>query len=196
MYGELPRPRPRPNNGSGSSPRVRGTLLHFLGILAPDRFIPACTGNSLPAIRPRRRCSVHPRVYGELGCGCGAKLLKYGSSPRVRGTRPHANGKTDAARFIPACTGNSVAARAAAFARSVHPRVYGELGITSHTEKRIRGSSPRVRGTRPDDHVPRCGPRFIPACTGNSPPTRPLTRRQPVHPRVYGELEDEAELED
>ena len=51
-----------------------------------------------------------------------------------------------------------------------------------------RGSSPRVRGTRAPPHAVERGPRFIPACAGNSGRCSRPTSRPAVHPRVCGEL--------
>ena len=50
---------------SGSSPRVRGTgrRAHSLGF--PQRFIPACAGNSVGFTIWLKLMSVHPRVCGE-----------------------------------------------------------------------------------------------------------------------------------
>ena len=94
---------------------------------------------------------------------------------------------------------------------AVHPRVCGELAGIGFFVLALDGSSPRVRGTR--RHDPRGGlpgPRFIPACAGNSrrsaarqsciagssPRVRGTRRARregrpghAVHPRVCGELE-------
>ncbi len=52
---------------------------------------------------------------------------------------------------------------------------------------RLRGSSPRVRGTG-SNPTARAGTRwFIPACAGNGPPSRKLAGFRTVHPRVCGE---------
>ena len=155
-----------------------------------QRFIPACAGNSTPqtlltsrfAVHPRvcgelashaqglgLPTPVHPRVCGELDVGLDAKEARSGSSPRVRGTRP--------------------SSRTRCGTRSVHPRVCGELGAGG---RRLAGR-PRF--------IPACAGnsfaggsrfdvegRFIPACAGNSPRSRMMVKRQPVHPRVCGEL--------
>ena len=72
----------------GSSPHARGTPSR--GQLGPRclRFIPACAGNACPAPLARCRCTVHPRMRGERGCGV-----------------PDIDGVT---RFIPACAGNAL----------------------------------------------------------------------------------------
>jgi len=49
------------------------------------------------------------------------------------------------------------------------------------------GSSPRVRGTRQGHDARVCLGRFIPACAGNTHPTKTRQPSAPVHPRVCGE---------
>ena len=91
----------------GSSPRVRGT----------------------PGVRCGVRAAslVHPRVCGELLGHPRFPARQDGSSPRVRGTRVRVHGIANLGRFIPACAGNSRADHAWPQARTVHPRVCGEL---------------------------------------------------------------------
>ena len=132
----------------GSSPRVRGTLRPRRSSMMAGRFIPACAGNSSPVQRSQTPTAVHPRVCGELPCRTRSRIVAGGSSPRVRGTRCRRAAARRAARFIPACAGNSLALA---------------LWPDGH-----RGSSPRVRGTRPSDVVGGRAGRFIPACAGNS----------------------------
>ena len=118
---------------AGSSPRVRGTLHHHAHRVQPERFIPACAGNSF-----------NPIV---------AQVHFHGSSPRVRGTRDARAESRCVSRFIPACAGNSRRRPCASRRSSVHPRVCGELNGYVAQIIRRSGSSPRVRGTpRPRRH--------------------------------------------
>ena len=57
-------------------------------------------------------------------------LMKFGSSPRERGTRMDIEGTEAGARFIPAWAGNAVAAGGRAVSLAVHPRVGGERCVT------------------------------------------------------------------
>ena len=119
---------------------------------------------------------------------CAMRSASSGSSPRVRGTRSARPGCTDDLRFIPACAGNSLASATLSTARTVHPRVCGELISLRYSTKLKRGSSPRVRGTR---DIYNCKPalvRFIPACAGNSSRLSGIHHPRAVHPRVCGEL--------
>ena len=131
----------------GSSPRVRGTeppgrMLHCL-----RRFIPACAGNRPRATPHATSMTVHPRVCGEQASAIVQTVLRYGSSPRVRGTEPSSRHILFRHRFIPACAGNSFGYQCWQLQNAVHPRVCGEQGQRSNLLSFQTGSSPRVRGT-------------------------------------------------
>ncbi len=173
---------------SGSSPRTRGTQQMEELRRSAARFIPAYTGNSHGRrIRGGRR-PVHPRVHGELGPRHSMVQAPFGSSPRTRGTLADVIGPLQLGRFIPAYTGNSPTGSASHAARSVHPRVHGELQVVGEMEDDLIGSSPRTRGTLDKTRLRGRGIRFIPAYTGNSPSGRRARPTGPVHPRVHGEL--------
>ncbi len=115
------------------------------------------------------------------------EMLPVGSSPHARGTHHRTSG-------IP-------------LNQTVHPRMRGEHclpcvrsvrcggsspharghGGPGHENWKPDGSSPHARGTqrRPRQRVP--GPRFIPACAGNTPEPSPRALLSPVHPRMRGE---------
>ena len=172
---------------SGSSPRVRGTVAHSRPRRPLHRFIPACAGNRPVRSLPLPGLSVHPRVCGEQCGGTGDCRRRTGSSPRVRGTDSPALLDWSVDRFIPACAGNSRAARSGSGRQPVHPRVCGEQTDLRSGRSLITGSSPRVRGTDSPALLDWSVDRFIPACAGNR--FQPLIRRSilPVHPRVCGE---------
>ena len=131
-------------------PRVCGELRRRTQSQADRRrFIPACAGNSPPAAPFHRARPVHPRVCGELQPGGMLPFDEFGSSPRVRGTQMGRRTRRPAARFIPACAGNSTVAHATPTIVAVHPRVCGELTSEFWRQRNRHGSSPRVRGTRP-----------------------------------------------
>ena len=195
--------------GGGSSPRVRGTHRIRDQRHQPQRFIPACAGNtnlnvaetrqqygSSPRVRGTRGCwgtrsqppSVHPRVCGEHANLAHASSSSAGSSPRVRGTRSDALPDGAVERFIPACAGNtSAVARASTPSNGSSPRVRGTPSIVTLSGP-PRTVHPRVCGEhrrRAQHQPPRH--RFIPACAGNTHCHMPPCRTRPVHPRVCGE---------
>ena len=73
-----------------------------------------------------------------------------------------------AARFIPACAGNSVTPMPLAKSMAVHPRLRGELAVVLVCVPEKYGSSPLARGTHSFEVGSKSGIRFIPACAGNS----------------------------
>ena len=171
----------------GSSPRVRGTLALATRLALTQRFIPARAGNTSGQVSEPCMSAVHPRACGEHASTLAGISPSVGSSPRVRGT-PDGSSLTDCrTRFIPARAGNTMTARTRSCRSTVHPRACGEhLHAIAHDVRAI-GSSPRVRGTRPDHgrHVrPR---RFIPARAGNTPPRCGEAGANAVHPRACGE---------
>ncbi len=125
---------------------------------------------------------------------CGERIVHRldnhpvaGSSPRVRGTRLHADAQPAQGRFIPACAGNAQARPRRNRLISLHPRVCGERRTPLPFGRGSRGSSPRVRGTHHMALPRRPTDRFIPACAGNAPGQSSKTSSDPVHPRVCGE---------
>ena len=171
----------------GSSPRVRGTgtPLHLRRHLI--RFIPACAGNRPWYYGVSREYAVHPRVCGEQLSTSREPSIPNGSSPRVRGTGPHAVLDRRSPRFIPACAGNSDPPDGWRKTTPVHPRVCGEQLSQTCQPTADYGSSPRVRGTDSRYSMARLPRRFIPACAGNSCASLQRRRIPPVHPRVCGE---------
>ena len=195
---------------AGSSPRVRGTRRNGKTYLMAGRFIPACAGNTDTASFAATANAVHPRVCGEHRSARRREGVDGGSSPRVRGTQRPIQDALRRQRFIPACAGNTAPPAPAASPKSVHPRVCGEHIGQSAESRRVRGSSPRVRGTRLggaaaaaagagagssprvrgtlSDGIKRIYQgRFIPACAGNTLALPASPRTFPVHPRVCGE---------
>ena len=156
----------------GSSPRVRGTPQNHRDHDGFDRFIPARAGNTIAGTSEVTVVGVHPRACGEHTLRIIAIRAGAGSSPRVRGTRHHSDGRRACRRFIPARAGNTQVARLQHRLSAVHPRAW--------------------RGTH--HHHPRRGQqcRFIPARAGNTKRTRLSAIPSPVHPRACGEHLEQA----
>ena len=105
----------------------------------------------------------------------------------MRGTALISARYSNPRRFIPAYAGNSFASRRDCYAVSVHPRVCGEQSRAIGQNYRMKGSSPRMRGT----DLLQCSLhpqiRFIPAYAGNSWRCIQFAKSSSVHPRVCGE---------
>ncbi len=151
----------------GSAPRVRGTAK------AQTRY--------------RVTVTVQPRVCGEQASVWGIRQFQFGSAPRVRGTVTPVNERIAAARFSPACAGNSTNQPRKTVMKTVQPRVCGEQCPSPALREAVIGSAPRVRGTV-DRQMPRLvGCRFSPACARNSGSHAETGCRAAVQPRVCGE---------
>ena len=173
--------------GLGSSPRMRGThgqhfnQFHVLGI------IPAYAGNTRSALAWHTSMRDHPRVCGEHLFEDRKRILERGSSPRMRGTlkRVHACGGLRG--IIPAYAGNTVLTTRNTRSRRDHPRVCGEHSTDEIEKAASMGSSPRMRGTLPQRHLPHGGIGIITAYAGNTPTTTSAAWWYWDHPRVCGE---------
>ncbi len=132
---------------AGSSPRLRGTLPNRSGLPAPVRFIPAPAGNACARSPGRAPPTVHPRACGERAAEPVGRVLRAGSSPRLRGTRGQNAVQAMLGRFIPAPAGNATSSISSIGPGPVHPRACGERGMTMIVEQPPPGSSPRLRGT-------------------------------------------------
>ena len=153
------------------------------------RLIPAHAGNAQSQRQRRPIEAAHPRACGERIRSLNGAAARYGSSPRMRGTRcrleqrshspsahPRACGERGSMplrvpeiRLIPAHAGNANASRARLTTSSAHPRACGER-VESDVPVFLRpGSSPRMRGTRDKRGDLILKVRLIPAHAGNAP---------------------------
>ncbi len=172
---------------AGSSPRLRGTDRQRKHIRGKRRFIPAPAGNGESGCGGSSSRPVHPRACGERKHPACARVKRYGSSPRLRGTEDNEGEIKEFARFIPAPAGNGYPGGADGLPCPVHPRACGERNDGVAAPEVVAGSSPRLRGTDSGHSMTARACRFIPAPAGNG-------RRMPrswtacsVHPRACGE---------
>ena len=116
-----------------------------------------------------------------------ASRPETGSSPRVRGTGCLSGDGRPGVRFIPARAGNSSSVNERPSTAPVHPRACGEQQYRRCGLEYGTGSSPRVRGTGPQNRIHYPRRRFIPARAGNSRGDHRRHGRAAVHPRACGE---------
>ena len=173
----------------GSSPRVRGTLGRHSRVRDVRGIIPACAGNTGSHSLARARTWDHPRACGEHFFQFIFVTSPTGSSPRVRGTLADAPGIGADDGIIPACAGNTLYLRQFAESRLDHPRVCGEHFYSIAVGTKVKGSSPRVRGTPVNVGTVADIVGIIPACAGNTREGPSLQVPRWDHPRVCGEHE-------
>ncbi len=147
---------------------MRGTpaILHVC--LQGGRITPAHAGNTAHVGGGNTADRDHPRACGEHPPHPGAMRWRRGSPPRMRGTLGSAACWPFAFWITPAHAGNTMLFLAALMRTKDHPRACGEhfpRWICAHT---LRGSPPRMRGTRRQAIDWLVDGRITPAHAGNT----------------------------
>ena len=173
----------------GSSPRIRGTLIHFRLATHGAGIIPAYAGNTYDGVGYSRPDRDHPRVCGEHRKRRNVMPDATGSSPRMRGTQYLVHFVLHLLGIIPAYAGNTNPFTSYSITDEDHPRVCGEHPIPHIPRDVTQGSSPRMRGTPLYSTPIGWNDGIIPAYAGNTSldMVRILVCRD--HPRVCGEHE-------
>ena len=166
---------------------MRGTPFPHLRFVVPVGIIPAHAGNTSAHCRMRISGRDHPRACGEHVSARRRPRRRRGSSPRMRGTLGLAPVLPSILGIIPAHAGNTRRPIVRPTWCRDHPRACGEHSVMAALTSRLRGSSPRMRGTRYERvrFVAELG--IIPAHAGNtnSQNATDISRRD--HPRACGE---------
>ena len=141
---------------SGLSPRVRGSQAAGQRPRPGAGSIPAGAGEPWTASPARRLAWVYPR-----GCGGATPLRtrvmrREGLSPRVRGSPARNGGRAAGPGSIPAGAGEPLPACRKPLLRGVYPRGCGGATMICWKRYRIKGLSPRVRGS-PGLSAAECG---------------------------------------
>ena len=148
--------------------------------------IPAGAGLTGISKLPMWQIRDHPRGCGAHRVAKSGMAVLTGSSPRVRGSRELVAYFLYGSGIIPAGAGLTwTAIRGAACAKD-HPRGCGAHSSPIGCTILFMGSSPRVRGSRPDDAAAHDEFRIIPAGAGLTLLSQPPCRRLWDHPRGCG----------
>ena len=172
---------------TGSSPRMRGTPPRVVTVGSREGIIPAYAGNTVGCA-----CCVeiqldHPRVCGEHTVARIERIVKPGSSPRMRGTHFHGVNAFLRGGIIPAYAGNTWPQTTMFRRDGDHPRVCGEHMAANHHVSSRWGSSPRMRGTLSKSSGIISLQGIIPAYAGNTSTNSHHPCDAWDHPRVCGE---------
>ena len=124
--GERSGDRNRKTRYVGSSPRLWGTVIHWLSYAFRNRFIPTPVGNGFALAYSAYTQTVHPHACGERHCVQLSAGYACGSSPRLWGTAVAALVALAAGRFIPTPVGNGIFDKFRCSPLSVHPHACGE----------------------------------------------------------------------
>ena len=170
----------------GSSPLVRGQQMVTVNQQYKPRIIPARAG-------PTNFNSVHYYSFPDHPRSCGANVLSLsflsvssGSSPLVRGQLIAFHVLVRNARIIPARAGPTHTDYYKAHSIADHPRSCGANKARPILGETVSGSSPLVRGQRPERRIPRCRQRIIPARAGPTLRVIDVCGSTPDHPRSCG----------
>ncbi len=170
----------------GSSPRMRGKPAQRVLRRQTTRIIPAHAGQTFA--RRRAACSGtdHPRACGANALFIERKVLRTGSSPRMRGKRGVIVIVHVAERIIPAHAGQTKSLAALAALAADHPRACGANAVSTAAFMWPCGSSPRMRGKRLAKRNVHGIVRIIPAHAGQTGITRSKALGTADHPRTCG----------
>ena len=105
----------------------------------------------------------------------------------MRGTQGSGRDRTVAHGIIPAYAGNTSSCTSCCSRCGDHPRVCGEHSYGDWVSRRVKGSSPRMRGTHRSRQEHSRQPGIIPAYAGNTFCNHDQPRVVSDHPRVCGE---------
>ena len=166
---------------------MRGKPVPPQGVGQEPGIIPARAGKTARDYRARSSRPDHPRACGENALRSTNLPGVPGSSPRVRGKRPHRRPDALGDRIIPARAGKTYSKPPARSSPRDHPRACGENGTTSTRRSLSRGSSPRVRGKRRRPRRDGQSRGIIPARAGKTEGERGLSLGLGDHPRACGE---------
>ena len=165
---------------------MRGSLPCELPTARPGGIIPAGAGLTRRCRPDWLACGDHPR-------GCGAHVFvscsfapRRGSSPRVRGSLPRSDSQTRQEGIIPAGAGLTRGRLVQDSRWWDHPRGCGAHSPPHFFTVTIRGSSPRVRGSRVPELVTDDVGGIIPAGAGLTRRMFPALCMRRDHPRGCG----------
>ena len=150
------------------------------------RIIPARAGQTGAADTGHVAGTDHPRACGANSPVSWACSPQCGSSPRVRGKPVPPTARPLGSRIIPARAGQTTTCSPTTSADSDHPRACGanRSALAAMTDN--HGSSPRVRGKRPQKRHEPTQNRIIPARAGQTSSRACDGSARSDHPRACG----------
>ena len=170
----------------GSSPRMRGSqLLHSL-LYSSSGIIPAHAGLTFHDLHVSCSSRDHPRACGAHADQAWRPRQDEGSSPRMRGSHALHPRYSIGGGIIPAHAGLTLTKVARILDLRDHPRACGAHAESRAVKPVKSGSSPRMRGSRPEPDPARRERGIIPAHAGLTRVARcwPFGARD--HPRACG----------
>ena len=133
----------------GSSPRMRGSPTYLCARRCRDGIIPAHAGLTGWTQTTDDNSRDHPRACGAHPIGYRPERPRWGSSPRMRGSRLLPRGERRGRGIIPAHAGLTSSKDLPRNQSGDHPRACGAHASKSPNVEPCWGSSPRMRGSLP-----------------------------------------------
>ena len=152
------------------------------------RYIPTSVGRFHPDHLQYRPASVHPHVCGEIPLLVLFLNPLFGTSPRLWGDSPRAQGASRKYRYIPTSVGRFLPPLVKWVMGPVHPHVCGEIAVGQNPPTTESGTSPRLWGDFFHLLGGSGGLRYIPTSVGRLIAPRYSPMDAPVHPHVCGEI--------
>ena len=166
---------------------MRGTHGSKVTLWAALGLIPTYAGNTDIRLGLDIADGAHPHVCGEHTPQLISTPLDSGSSPRMRGTQGRDEVVAERHGLIPTYAGNTTRSPSAAHQSWAHPHVCGEHSLARVRDSRVRGSSPRMRGTHLTILPCSCVRGLIPTYAGNTDAVGGPFSGGRAHPHVCGE---------
>ena len=131
----------------GLSPRMRGSLSEEPGNEIRTRPIPAHAGEPGTDQRGAGRHRAYPRACGGARAACSMRTIRYGLSPRMRGSRAALPRPDVRIRPIPAHAGEPARTARPISCLGAYPRACGGAPRAQGRQLPCQGLSPRMRGS-------------------------------------------------
>ena len=156
-------------------------------VVAIPRIIPTRVGTRKTSITTRRKRWDHPHACGDKISLRSAYGRSLGSSPRVWGQAVAFGVRKCFSDIIPTRVGTSAYAASISSCVEDHPHACGDKLSDTRSDRRSRGSSPRVWGQEGRPVFNCVGKRIIPTRVGTRKTTHADTRTDEDHPHACGD---------
>ena len=151
------------------------------------RIIPTRVGTSVIVFIPLEKFRIIPTRVGTRYACIQISLYTPGSSPRVWGQDYDNSADLDNDRIIPTRVGTRVKNKLKTTADADHPHACGDKTMKKTSQRKSRGSSPRVWGQELNEVIDSTNGRIIPTRVGTSRTCLFLSQNRKDHPHACGD---------
>ena len=166
---------------------MRGLRLRRLCVGFTCRYNPACAGTTLRLLPFLPQPTIQPRVCGDYKGLFLAVLLRFDTTPRVRGLLEEAVAVFQCLRYNPACAGTTCVDSLINKLYPIQPRVCGDYLALRLSLFPTVDTTPRVRGLPYPLSFCSFSLRYNPACAGTTEGPYAGYFSREIQPRVCGD---------